>query len=156
MTEGDRGCALQLQFPGPMTWSALADGHVPKIPHLWGAPKFPGLQLVPVGLGSGTAAAGGLGWVWTGWGWVSGASLCDPRRCLPGPVRYHIVKLCMQAHFRPSDPNPAHIPALPALPDLEPTGQMGLTNARGTLPGNGGSGPADGRLWQHRFRLSGA
>ena len=66
LTEGDRGCALQLQFPGPMTWSALADGHVPKIPHLWGAPKFPGLQLVPVGLGSGTAAAGGLGWVWTG------------------------------------------------------------------------------------------
>ena len=55
----------------------------------------------------------------------------------------------------PSDPNPAHIPATPALPDLERTGQMGLTSARGTRPGNGGSGPADGRLWQHRFRLSG-
>ena len=156
MIGGDREGALQLHFPGPMALSASADSGVPRFCPKRKTQGLYAYLLVPKAWEPGSAAAGGLGRVWTGWGWVSGASLCDPRRCLPGPVRYHIVKLCMQAHFRPSDPNPAHIPALPALPDLEPTGQMGLTNARGTRPGNGGSGPADGRLWQHRTRLSGA
>jgi hypothetical protein len=50
------------------------------------------------------------------------------------------------AHSRPFDPNPTHIPPLPALSDLELAGRIGLTSGFDTWPGNGRCGPARGRL----------
>ena len=38
--------------------------------------------------------------------WAPWAYLCDPRRCLPGPLRAHIVKHISAAQIRPSRPYP--------------------------------------------------
>ena len=116
---GDREGALRLHFPGPMAWSASADGEMPKFGPKRKVRGLCAHPLMPKAMESGNEDAEVSGWVCTGWGWVSGASLCDPRRCLPGPVRAHIVKQCSAAQTRPSRPYPRPAPALAALSDLE-------------------------------------
>jgi hypothetical protein len=53
-----------------------------------------------------------------------GLPYATPAAASPGPVRAHMVKLCMQAQTRPSRPYPQHIPAIAHVRDLARPGRM--------------------------------
>ena len=68
-----------------------------------------------------TCALGGNG--------TLGLPYATPAAASPGPVRAHMVKLCMQAQTRPSRPHLRNIPAIAHVHDLARPGRT--TRARG-------------------------